>query len=206
MAAAMSASGNHARRGRRRTSALGFIMPSSAAGLGCAWPPVHMRASRIRSMARLRSRWSAALRLSTLSRQPMTRAEQCVLGGCHPGQRTMCKYKCWWWRITWRWPTGSTRVCATPVSLSMWSTTARRPSRTLRAPATTWSCSTAICQPCTVASAPARSCWDSAGDMAPPSVVTSRFHVDAEQPAGCLAAHPSVTEAPKSPPWATQRV
>src|SRR5712691_8023949 len=76
----------------------------------------------------------------------MTRAEQCLLGGCHPGRRTMCRCECWSWRITLRWPTGSARACATPVSPSTWSTTARQPCRARPAPATTWSCSTGACR------------------------------------------------------------
>src|SRR6266540_4035765 len=39
----------------------------------------------------------------------------------------MCRCECWSWRITLRWPTGSARACATPVSPLTWSTTARQP-------------------------------------------------------------------------------
>jgi CheY-like chemotaxis protein len=40
----------------------------------------------------------------------MTRAEQQLLAGCHPGRLTMCGCGCWSWKIRLGWPTGSPRA------------------------------------------------------------------------------------------------
>jgi hypothetical protein len=78
-------------------------------------------------------------RPSSRSRHPMTRAEQRLLGGRHPGRHPMCRSRCWPWKITLRWPTRSARAlrdagfaclaCPGPVSIPGRTTQRGRPRR-----------------------------------------------------------------------------
>ena len=69
----------------------GAVVHRALPGLGrsCAWLPTRSGAGCFPIMV-LRSRWSGPRPLWS-SRQPMTRAEQRLLAGCHPAKRTMCR-------------------------------------------------------------------------------------------------------------------